>query len=155
MFAIASQLLTLYAITSEINNIYAVKNNVLTKEVILRQEACRTTYGNNARSGDCADLYGSNDEYVSVENQKNTTVSIFWVLYAVLLTAIGFVKRKKLARIFGLILFFVTALKIFVDVWSLGELYRIISSIAFGIVALVGSFLYAKFKDTINERVLK
>ena len=155
LFAIASQLLTLYAITSEINNIYAVKNNVLTKEVILRQEACRTTYGNNARSGDCADLYGSNDEYVSVENQKNTTVSIFWVLYAVLLTAIGFVKRKKLARIFGLILFFVTALKIFVDVWSLGELYRIISSIAFGIVALVGSFLYAKFKDTINERVLK
>ena len=53
----------------------------------------------------------------------------------------------------GLVLFLITAFKVVVDVWSLGELYRIISFIVFGIIALVASFVYVKFRDRIQEIV--
>ncbi len=94
----------------------------------------------------------SREEALSgIVNLRNTWISIVWALYAVLLAAAGFVLHARLFRILGITLFFVTAVKVFIDVWSLGQVYRIISSITFGVLALVISFVYTKWKNRLKE----
>lgn len=115
VFVVLANILTLYALTNEINKYY--------------------------------DLSGAS------ANVSNMAVSILWALYATLLTVIGFAKRFASVRRMGLILFIITAFKIVTDVWSLGEVYRIVSFIAFGIIALVASFLYVKYRDRLKEIV--
>ncbi len=104
-----------------------------------------TGYDMSMQKQETATLYYSNRE--STGNRSNTYVSIFWVIYAAILTAIGFGKKLVMARRLGLVLFALTACKVVIDVWSLGQLYRIVSFIVFGIVALVASFAYVKYKD--------
>jgi uncharacterized membrane protein len=132
VFLVIANLLTIYIATTEITTIYTLK--------IAAEQARDGVVSYNSIS--------------SLKNQSNTVVSIIWTLYAVLLIGVGFVARSKVLRIFGLIFFFVTAFKIFIDVWSLGELYRIISSIIFGVVALIASFVYAKYKHRINDMMI-
>ncbi len=81
---------------------------------------------------------------------ENTVISIVWALYAAFLTVIGFVKHAKPFRIFGMALFLLTAVRIFLSLWELGPLYRIVTSIIFGVIALSASFLYARYKDRIK-----
>ncbi len=64
---------------------------------------------------------------------------------------VGFVKRFGPARYMGLILFIITAFKVVIDIWSLGEIYRIVSFIVFGIIALAASFIYVRY----SERLIK
>jgi len=87
----------------------------------------------------------------ATENQKNTAISIFWALYATLLLVLGFMKQNRILRLFGLIFFFITGGKVFIEVWALGPLYRIISSLLFGVIGLAASFLYAKYKHRLKE----
>jgi uncharacterized membrane protein len=89
----------------------------------------------------------------SADSVLNTSVSIFWAIYAAFLTALGFMKRMSGPRRLGLVLFLVTALKVLFDVWSLGQMYRIVSFIVFGVIALAASFLYVKYSDRIKEIV--
>ncbi len=86
-------------------------------------------------------------------SESNTAVSIFLALYAALLTGIGFARRFPSIRRLGLVLFVITGLKVFTDVWSLGQIYRIVSFIVFGIIALAASFAYAKYRDRLKEIV--
>jgi len=81
---------------------------------------------------------------------ENTVISIVWALYAAFLTVIGFVTHAKAFRVFGLILFVLTTIRIFLSLWELGPIYRIVTSIVFGVIALAASFLYAKYKDRIK-----
>ncbi len=87
-------------------------------------------------------------------NQKNTVISIVWSVYSILLLLAGFGAKLRIARLLGLVFFFLTACEIFLTVWSLGELYRIIASILFGAIALLGSFIYVKYSARIKEIVL-
>lgn len=82
-----------------------------------------------------------------------TTVSIFWALYAIGALLIGIKRRVKMLRVGGLMFFFVTIFKVIIDVWSLGDLYRIVSFITVGAIALIGSFIYLKYKDRFKELV--
>ena len=91
--------------------------------------------------------------YESLRNISNTTVSILWALYAALLTIVGFAKKHAAIRRMGLVLFIITAFKVVIDVWELGELYRTISFIGFGIIALTISFLYVKYKDRLKQMI--
>jgi len=85
-----------------------------------------------------------------ISNLSNTSVSIFWAIYASILTAIGFAKRIASSRYLGLILFIITAMKVVVDIWSLGEIYRIVSFIIFGVIALSASFIYVKYRERLT-----
>ena len=87
----------------------------------------------------------------SLRSSQNTAITIFWAFYATLLLVIGFMRRIRAIRLFGLAFFFVTAIKVFMDMYSYGEIYRIISFIVFGIIAVSSSFLYAKYKHRIKE----
>lgn len=86
-----------------------------------------------------------------IMNWSNTTVSVLWALYAAILTAIGFAKKFSIFRYMGLILFFVTAFKVVIEIWSLGPLYRIISFIVFGIIALSASFVYVRYRERLKS----
>ncbi len=146
-FVLGAQVLVLFAGTREIGLYFGHKMELANKEAQASYEQCIALYGQEVG------VPCDRDYSFSRQNSqaKNTAISVFWTLYATLLTILGFALRKKVARVAGLVLFIITALKVFVDIWSLGQLYRIISSIVFGVLALAGSFLYAKYKDRIND----
>jgi uncharacterized membrane protein len=136
LFVILANLLTVYVITSEISFKYD-------------QDIRSPSYFNSD-----SDMYYnpmSPSVLDSLESSKNTAVSISWTLYAIILISVGFIKRMRMIRLFGLIFFFVTACKVFIEVWALGQIYRIISTIVFGVIALGAAFLYAKYKDRLKE----
>lgn len=81
---------------------------------------------------------------------ENTVISIAWAIYAVFLTVLGFVLHSKAFRGLGMLLFILTAGRIFISLWELGPLYRIVTSITFGVIALGASFLYARYKEKIK-----
>jgi uncharacterized membrane protein len=68
-------------------------------------------------------------------NQLNAAVSIFWAVYAIALMALGISYRARMFRMLSLALFALTALRIFIDLWALGEIYRIVTFIVFGAIA--------------------
>lgn len=84
----------------------------------------------------------------NLSNVSNVSVSILWAVYAVTLTVIGFVNKYTIVRRMGLALFMLTAFKVLIiDVWDLGDVYRIVSFLTFGLICLIASYLYVKFKD--------
>jgi uncharacterized membrane protein len=125
-FVVMANIITLYALTSQVTAYYELQQ---------------------AAAGQASDAYSQ------FQNWSNTAVSILWALYAAMLTAVGFIRRYAAVRRMGLTLFLITAFKVVVDVWSLGELYRIISFIAFGVLALVASFVYVRYKDRLKDIV--
>ncbi|MFH1564565.1 MAG: DUF2339 domain-containing protein [bacterium] len=57
-----------------------------------------------------------------------------------------------MVRLGGIGLLSLAILKLFFyDLWGLGTLYRIISSISLGVALLSISFAYQKYKDKIKE----
>lgn len=90
--------------------------------------------------------------YRANQNQREMINSIIMALYASLLLVGGFAKNSKFVRICGLVLIFITAIYIFLSIWDLGSVYRIITALIFGIIALLGSFGYARFSRAANNQ---
>ncbi len=154
VFVVLANLLTIYALTSEIDQYYNQKIRIL-------ERTTQDAYQQQQRiSGDRIDPYAYNNGYAygnnydetrALRNKNNTAVSVLWALYAVLLIVIGFARRIRLLRLFGLIFFFITACKVLVEVWAFGQIYKIISTIVFGVIAMSAAFLYAKYKHRLKE----
>lgn len=154
VFIVIANIISIYAISSQIIDYHKEKIRVLSETFKSRStEAQRynTGYDNSQINNELNTKYYS--DISKARNQSNTLVSIFWTLYAAALTALGFARRISSLRRLGLILFIITALKVIVDIWSLGQLYRIISLVGFGLIALIASFAYAKYKDRLKEIV--
>jgi uncharacterized membrane protein len=154
VFVVIANILTIYALSTQI--IYYYDSSLRSLEVSHRlqiddAQKYSTGYDNSQKIQDLDRTYRS--DYESINNKSNTLVSILWTIYAAILIAIGFAKRISSVRRLGLILFFITAVKVVMNVWSLGQLYRIISFIAFGLIALVASFAYAKYKDRLKDLI--
>jgi len=154
VIVVVANLLTIASFTSEISFKYDRKIEMLYRaDQVLSQE--RALYVGNSYG-----MYGAED-YIQVNatservkalrSSKDTAITIFWAFYATLLLVIGFMRRVRAVRLFGLAFFFVTAIKVFIDVYDMGQIYRIISFIVFGLIAVSGSFLYAKYKHRIKE----
>lgn len=127
IFFVVANILTIYILTSEVSAVYDIQ-----------AQQTSGTYG--YQGGGNTDLF----------NQRNTVISILWSVYSVLLISIGFGAKLRIARVLGLVFSFLTAVMIFMEVWSFGDVYRIIASIVFGAVALLGSFLYVKYSQRIK-----
>lgn len=81
-------------------------------------------------------------------NAKKLWTSLAFILQAIAALSFGFSAKIKLFRIMGLVLFGLAILKVFLyDLSNLETGYRIISFIVLGIIALLGAFLYNKFKE--------
>ena len=93
------------------------------------------------------DLSGSDQTY-------KLGLSILWGAYSLLLIILGIWKNKKHMRIAAIILFGVTLLKLFLyDISQLNTMAKTIVFISLGILLLVISFLYNKYKNIISNDV--
>jgi uncharacterized membrane protein len=90
------------------------------------------------------DLSGSSDSY-------KLGLTILWGVYALALIILGIWKKKKHLRVGAIVLFSVTLVKLFFyDISHLGTLSKTIVFLALGVLLLIVSFLYNKFKDVIS-----
>jgi len=90
------------------------------------------------------DLQGSSGTY-------KLGLSILWGLYSLLLIALGIWKQRQFLRIWGIALFGITLLKLFLyDLAHLNTLSKTIVFITLGILLLIISFLYNKFQNEIS-----
>lgn len=91
------------------------------------------------------DLSGSEQSY-------KLGLSILWGLYALLLIALGIWKKKKHLRISAIILFSFTLIKLFFyDISSLNTISKTIVFVSLGVLLLIISFLYNKYKHIISD----
>ncbi len=153
IFVIFANVTTLFALTTETSRYYDKERMSLQSEMYKQNQNQETYRGANDYSSQ-ANNNLAYEEMRSLSNQKNVVISILWALYAGLLLVVGFSARVRLLRLMGLILFFVTAVKVFFTMWGLGGMYAFSSFFIFGMIALGGSFMYEKFKHRIIE-VLK
>ena len=81
-------------------------------------------------------------------NQYKLGLSIIWGVYALALIFAGIVRRKKHLRIGAMFLFSLTLLKLFFyDLSSLSTISKTIVLLLLGILLLIASFLYNKYKE--------
>jgi len=79
-------------------------------------------------------------------------LSILWSVYSLILVSLGIYKKKKHLRIFALVLFGITLAKLFLyDISNLSTISKTIVLIILGLLLLIISFLYNKFKDKISD----
>lgn len=79
-------------------------------------------------------------------------ISILMALYAVLLIAIGVARRSALDRILGLGLIGLVVLKLYLyDVWEASRLFRTAAFVALGLLLLLTSYLYSRFRPKIES----
>lgn len=91
------------------------------------------------------DLVGSNESY-------KLGLSILWGVYSLALIILGIWKNKKHLRIAAILLFGVTLLKLFFyDIASLNTISKTIVFVSLGILLLIISFLYNKYKNRITD----
>lgn len=89
-----------------------------------------------------------------LENGYKLGLSILWGVYSLFLISMGLWKNKKYLRVGAIILFGITLAKLcFYDLSSLGTISRTIVFISLGILLLIISFLYNKYKHLINDDV--
>ncbi len=93
------------------------------------------------------DLSGSTQSY-------KLGLSILWGVYSLLLIALGIWKQRKHLRIAAIVLFSVTLIKLFFyDISHLGTISKTIVFVSLGILLLIISFLYNKFKSNISDDI--
>lgn len=79
-------------------------------------------------------------------------LSILWGIYALVLIILGIWKNKKYLRIAAIALFGVTLVKLFFyDIASLNTISKTIVFVSLGLLLLVISFLYNKYKHKITD----
>ena len=101
--------------------------------------------------------YGSAESNTirSLRNLEKLSLSLIWGVYSAVLMVVGIVRHSRAARVLALMGFGVVIVKVFLfDVSVLSDLYRIASFIALGIILLVVSFLFYRYKDKIKEFIM-
>jgi len=93
------------------------------------------------------ELSGSDESY-------KLGLSILWGVYSLFLISLGIWKKKKHLRIGAIALFAVTLIKLFVyDISHLETIPKTIIFISLGVLLLIISFLYNKYKHIITEEL--
>lgn len=83
-------------------------------------------------------------------------LSIVWGIYALFLISMGIAKNKKHLRIGAMVLFGITLIKLFIyDISYLSTISKTIVFVSLGILLLIISFLYNKYKHLIIDDVKK
>lgn len=146
LFFVAANFLTIFAGSQEVMGYYSRQVDQFYKQESQSYEQIGSSYYSSYR------YENGREEIEKLKNSSSVALSVFWLIYAIVLLTIGFVKKYKLVRFGGVGLSLLAILKLFFyDLWGLGTLYRIISSIVLGVVLLSISFAYQKYKDKIKE----
>ncbi|MBD1259111.1 DUF2339 domain-containing protein [Maribacter polysiphoniae] len=79
-------------------------------------------------------------------------LSILWGIYALVLVVLGIWQNKKFLRLVAMILFGLTLIKLFFyDIASLNTISKTIVFVSLGVLLLIISFLYNKYKNRISD----
>jgi uncharacterized membrane protein len=77
-------------------------------------------------------------------------LTAFWAIFSFGMIALGIWKKRKMVRVFAIILFGITLVKLLAyDIANLSTGYKIIAFILLGVLLLVVSFLYQRFRKLI------
>ncbi|MDQ6700999.1 MAG: DUF2339 domain-containing protein [Acidobacteriota bacterium] len=88
----------------------------------------------------------------NLSSVESASISILMALYAVLLIASGVLTRTAVNRIGGLVLIGFVVLKLYVyDVWLLVRIYRVTAFAALGALLLLTSYLYSRYRASIEN----
>ncbi|WP_461532164.1 DUF2339 domain-containing protein [Sinomicrobium sp.] len=91
-------------------------------------------------------------DMAGTEHSYRFGLSILWGVYSFFLIAFGMWKKKKYLRVAGIVLFGVALLKLFVyDISALNTIAKTIAFVLLGVLLLVISFLYNKYKHIISD----
>lgn len=79
-------------------------------------------------------------------------LSILWGIYSLLLIVLGIWKKRKYLRVGAIILFGITLIKLFFyDIAHLNTIAKTIVFVSLGVLLLIISFLYNKYKHNISD----
>jgi hypothetical protein len=88
---------------------------------------------------------------VALRNAQNLSLTVLWMLYAVILLVIGIVKRWRLVRWGALALLAIAIIKVFVyDVFALERVYRIVAFVGLGLLLIISAYLYQRYSKAIR-----
>jgi hypothetical protein len=91
-------------------------------------------------------------EIFGYQDSFKLVTSIFWGIYAVGLIVLGIYQKKAYLRFGAIILFAGTLAKLFLyDIAELGTISKTVVFVSLGILLLIASFLYNKYKSLIFE----
>lgn len=81
-------------------------------------------------------------------------ISAAWAIQAIVLLILGFHYKHLLSRMLGLTILGVTTLKVFIfDLSSLESIYRIFSFMVLGVILIIASYAYTRYKYIFEEDV--
>ncbi|MEZ4827725.1 MAG: DUF2339 domain-containing protein [Bacteroidia bacterium] len=95
-------------------------------------------------------MYPNADSWLLERKVRRVGFSVLWGMYALLLMVLGFWKKQQYLRIASIALFSVILIKVFIfdlDKTTLGN--KTVIFLALGVLLLIISFLYQRFKDVI------
>lgn len=88
----------------------------------------------------------------NVRSVASTAISVLIAAYAVLLVGGGVVQRNAAARLLGVALIALVVLKLYLyDVWFLGQFYRMAAFAILGVLLLIMSYLYSRFRHSVES----
>jgi hypothetical protein len=123
LLVVMANALTLLCLTSEITAFWRV------------QDAVRA-----------AGVAASNSQFA-----RGAMLSMTWAVYATGLIVAGIRKRYAPVRYFAIVIFALTILKVFVvDLAALDRIYRIVSIVGLGVMLLMTSYLYQRFRTRLS-----
>lgn len=154
---IVANLLTIFSVSQEIIISYGAQMN---KAELAQSNYDRAQFRqspNTYQYPAYGQQYQENMDLIKkIGNKRDIALSLFWMAYAIAILVVGFAGKYKIVRIGGIFLLLLAISKLFFyDLWSLGTLYRIISSISLGIVLLAISFAYQRYKDKIKGIIVE
>jgi uncharacterized membrane protein len=83
-------------------------------------------------------------------DQYDIGLSIIWGLFALALVSYGIWKKQQYVRMAGIVLFIITIIKLFLyDLAGSGTITITVSFISLGVILLLVSFLYNKYKEVL------
>ncbi len=150
IFAVSANLFALGTMTFEVWRYYESRIYGI-EQVALQERGHYEQLGQSEREREVWMRF--KEEETKLDFEYNMVISILWALYSIVLIIFGFVMRNKFARLLGAAFLAVTAFNVFFNVWQLGGVYRIMSYLVFGSLALLISFLYAKYKNYFDEKI--
>lgn len=93
-------------------------------------------------------------DILGVQDSYKLGLSILWGIYALSLIILGIFYRKSHLRIGAIVLFSLTLIKLFLyDLSELGTISKTVVFVSLGILLLIISFLYNKYKNLIFEEI--
>ncbi|WP_293303881.1 DUF2339 domain-containing protein [Pedobacter sp. UBA5917] len=88
------------------------------------------------------------------ETSYKLGLSILWGIFSLFLISMGLARNKKHLRISAMVLFGITLVKLFFyDIYSLSTISKTIVFVSLGVLLLIISFLYNKYKHLIIDDV--